>query len=227
LTNIESAGEPGGPHPWRCFHCDEVFNDAGKARKHFGDDITSEPACKIAGFEGGLVAYIRDLERQLETYRAELDPITMAWSAREADHQRRVKDAEQKGYDAGLRDARAEALDLISAAHRFVEDELEQRNGLHFEEGSEGWKAYIAPAREVMDRLGAFINSTPAARAASGPRTVKSLRDALAKFACSCSGRCNEYEHLPAGTASCAFAHATATLRALDDANVEATGRKS
>ena len=30
---------------WRCFHCDEVFDDYEKARKHFGNIPTATPHC--------------------------------------------------------------------------------------------------------------------------------------------------------------------------------------
>lgn len=30
---------------WRCYHCDSVFTDSEKARKHFGNISTAIPKC--------------------------------------------------------------------------------------------------------------------------------------------------------------------------------------
>jgi len=34
------------PHPWRCFHCEEVFSDRAAAREHFGVTLTGVALCQ-------------------------------------------------------------------------------------------------------------------------------------------------------------------------------------
>ncbi len=52
-------------HPWRCFHCDEVFWCPSAAADHFGHSECSTAACQIDAMA------VREMERQLASYRAE------------------------------------------------------------------------------------------------------------------------------------------------------------
>jgi len=43
---FECRFNPVKPSPkWRCFHCNQVFNDAAAAQEHFGDDQHGKPMC--------------------------------------------------------------------------------------------------------------------------------------------------------------------------------------
>ncbi len=86
---------------WRCFHCDEVFHEDFKARQHFGESCDCEPLCQVAGER------FREVERQLAEYQSESDATSKTFYALGADHYRKERDAEQKGYDKGLADAKA------------------------------------------------------------------------------------------------------------------------
>lgn len=89
---------------WRCFHCDEVFTSRQYAAEHFGFDEGATPACKISGHEGHLVTYIRKLEAELASYRAESDSITLAWFAKESEHVQAMLREEEKGFARGVAD---------------------------------------------------------------------------------------------------------------------------
>lgn len=98
--------------PYRCYHCGDTFMGVD-ARNHFGTDQTSDPACKIklAG-EFALLRMLREQEDQLARYRAEDSDVMRSMWAMQDDHRRAVTDAEQKGYDRGLADAKAHPEDL-------------------------------------------------------------------------------------------------------------------
>jgi hypothetical protein len=96
---------------WRCFHCDEVFTDEKCAREHFGDTLEVEPICQVTAER------YREVERQLESYRNESDATSRTFY--DNGHKAAVaeRDAEQKGYDRGIADAKAypETLGLIAS----------------------------------------------------------------------------------------------------------------
>lgn len=83
---------------WRCFHCEEVFADKAKAREHFGHSLLAEAACTIEAKR------LRELEQELERYRAEDSDLDRKYHAMEADHAVAVRRAEEAGYDKGLVD---------------------------------------------------------------------------------------------------------------------------
>lgn len=95
------AHPSGGPREWRCFHCDEVFTEFEAARNHFGDHEMCDPVCSIMARE------IRDMERELERYRAEDSDKDRQFHALQADHRRALRVEEEKGYEKGLRDGEA------------------------------------------------------------------------------------------------------------------------
>lgn len=89
---------------WRCFHCDEVFTSPTHAAIHFGSDCTRTAACQLKSHERHLVDYIRDLEGQVDRYRAEDSSVMRSIYSLEADHQRALICAEEDGYNKGVRD---------------------------------------------------------------------------------------------------------------------------
>ena len=91
---------------WRCFHCASVFRSAREAAIHFGADEAATCAC-VLPHEQHLVEHIRDLERQLDSYRAESDKVMCSIMTLEADHRQALMREEEKGYERGLRDGRA------------------------------------------------------------------------------------------------------------------------
>jgi hypothetical protein len=89
---------------WRCFHCDEVFENRHCAANHFGCDGDATPACKIAGHHGHLVMYIRKLEDDLARCRMDDSDVMRSIMALEADHRQALIRAEEDGYNKGVRD---------------------------------------------------------------------------------------------------------------------------
>lgn len=93
---------------WRCFFCDEVFDDKEAARLHFGNEQMGEPACQISASDGGLLARVRELEATIHRYVIEEHGLDSALASVFADHTRALIRAEQEGYDKGLADGRGE-----------------------------------------------------------------------------------------------------------------------
>lgn len=89
---------------WRCFHCDEVFIRPACAAVHFGNYEIRTPACQLKSHERHLVEYIRDLEAQLDGYRAEDSHVMRSIYTLEADHRQALILAEEDGYNKGVRD---------------------------------------------------------------------------------------------------------------------------
>lgn len=89
---------------WRCFHCDVVFTNPSCAAVHFGSDEAATCAC-VLPHEQHLVEHIRDLEAQLDRYRAEDSSVMRSIYTLEADHRQALIRAEEDGYNKGVRDA--------------------------------------------------------------------------------------------------------------------------
>lgn len=89
---------------WRCFHCDELFTREVDAAEHFGISQSQEPACRIKSHEGHLVHYIRKLETELASYRADDSDIMRAMMVLESDHRQALIRSEEDGYGKGVRD---------------------------------------------------------------------------------------------------------------------------
>jgi hypothetical protein len=102
-----------GRKQWRCFHCDDLFRSPHAAAIHFGSFMDAKPACLLP-HEQHLVEHIRDLERQLDSYRDDRDQIMRAIVTLEGEHARALRDEEEKGYARGLRDALKLAGDNLS-----------------------------------------------------------------------------------------------------------------
>ncbi|CAN7302559.1 hypothetical protein LJR231_001544 [Phyllobacterium sp. LjRoot231] len=86
---------------WRCFHCEEVFTDPAAARDHFGSHEVCEPICCMSA------ADVREMEREIERYRAEDSDKDREMHGMRADHARALINEEEKGYGRGLADGRA------------------------------------------------------------------------------------------------------------------------
>lgn len=93
---------------WRCFHCDDYFDSAHRkeAAEHFGGTLDAAPACKIAQQDGGLVGYIRQQERELESFREEDTPLHRRIASLICEHAGELRREEEKGYARGLADGR-------------------------------------------------------------------------------------------------------------------------
>lgn len=95
-------------HGWTCFHCGETFTTYVTAREHFGTKPSSEAACIIRvslGGERGLLRALRDAEDELATYRDEDTQLMRHLASIQSRHSQALRDAEDAGYDRGLRDA--------------------------------------------------------------------------------------------------------------------------
>lgn len=91
---------------WRCFHCDEVFLSAARAREHFGEDQGALAACQLKGHENDLIAIIRAQERALASYRREDSAVLRAWRSKESENRLAVVHAEETGYGRAVQDIR-------------------------------------------------------------------------------------------------------------------------
>jgi hypothetical protein len=79
-----------------------------EAEHHFGQYDGSVPICQVAA------ETYRALEREVQSYRSECDADTVLFYRLGADHATAARNAEQAGYDRGLKDARYS--DLVEAA---------------------------------------------------------------------------------------------------------------
>jgi len=102
---------------WRCFFCDELFINKEAAAEHFGDWMGCEadvPACKIKAEEGPLITYIRKLHQELQGYYQEDNELfstieKLQFQCTELER-KGFQAAEQRGYDNGVRDMKAQGL---------------------------------------------------------------------------------------------------------------------
>lgn len=101
---------------WRCFHCDAVFRSASEAGIHFGADEAATCAC-VMRHEQHLVEHIRDLEAQLASYRDDRDQIMRSIMMLEGEHAAELRREEEKGYERGVRDMKAQGLCADPQAH--------------------------------------------------------------------------------------------------------------
>ncbi|MGQ2989490.1 MAG: DUF3850 domain-containing protein [Brevundimonas sp.] len=110
------------PPAWRCFHCNETFTSEWRARQHFGANEDAEPACIIAGADGGLLEAMRRAEASAaEAWGLILSESTeaaKAYMSLVGRHAEQNRAAEQAGYDRGIADAKAhpETIGLRPAA---------------------------------------------------------------------------------------------------------------
>jgi hypothetical protein len=85
--------------PWKCFHCDELFEDTQSAADHFGPYTHSKPACQYVERE------LRDLEERLRLYREDDTELHREIRALQSSRGKDIRRAEEQGYARGLRDA--------------------------------------------------------------------------------------------------------------------------
>lgn len=105
---------------WRCFFCDDVFRRRKDAAEHFGCDDACEadvPACKLAAHEGHLITYIRKLENELRRYQTEDSDVMRSIRVLESEQAAALRAAEDRGYDRGVADMKAQGLCPEPARH--------------------------------------------------------------------------------------------------------------
>lgn len=108
---------------WRCFHCDEVFTDADKARDHFGDGEGCDPempACKLNELEGGILKLYREALAEIRSYQDETDLTSKYFYEMGCTHHQALIREEEKGYARGLRDGQnisAQGVSAITIGH--------------------------------------------------------------------------------------------------------------
>ena len=114
LTIMNAYEKP--PQGWTCFHCGETLTTFGAARDHFGADPLCDPACRVkAGEERGLVMALRRAEAELARYRAEDSDADRQFYKMRAEHVVALRQAEEDGYNKGVRDALAEPRPITDA----------------------------------------------------------------------------------------------------------------
>lgn len=99
-------------HGWTCFHCGETFTTEGAARDHFGMEPSDDPGCRVkAGAERGLLMALRKAEAEIWRRRDDDGPVVAAvvdeMRKMQQRHADALRDAEELGYERGLRDGRA------------------------------------------------------------------------------------------------------------------------
>lgn len=114
--------------PYRCFHCDETFEDKELAARHFGTSQIQNPACTID------IAEYRSMEARMIAYNEEDADIHREMGHLRSTHATELKREEETGYARGLADAvkhPAEAMRhafLGSADLEILEDFYEKCN---------------------------------------------------------------------------------------------------
>lgn len=98
---------------WRCFCCDEVFRDFDEASKHFGEDESTGPACRLDELKGGLLAMLREAQAELRRYREEETPMIREVYKLGAEHFELMRCTEERGYGKGL----ADHADIMRSLH--------------------------------------------------------------------------------------------------------------
>jgi hypothetical protein len=117
------------PQSWRCYHCDVVFTNRNHAAEHFGEDESATVACKLSRTDGHFVTLVRELQRELATYRREDNHVLRAWHSREADHADAARRAEEDGYNRGVIEAKKMFQDELAAAERDRDDARRRVDG--------------------------------------------------------------------------------------------------
>lgn len=110
---------------WRCFHCNETFTNPKHAATHFGTDEAATPACKLTQSETHLIAYIRQLERDLTQYRHEDSHILRAIQAKEFEQQQALTQAEEHGYNKGVQEAKQQLKQEIETLRKALQKEYD------------------------------------------------------------------------------------------------------
>jgi hypothetical protein len=114
LAASHSQGIREGPKSWRCFHCDAIFTDEAEALLHFGSREYHDAACTVSPEK------VRDLKRQLLSYREEDTDLHRQIASLESKHHTALQREEEIGYAKGLSDGIREGLEM--AAKKCTED---------------------------------------------------------------------------------------------------------
>ena len=85
--------------PWKCYHCGEVLKTYEAAHCHFGPSQYSKPFCQITPDN------LREMEKELETYRGEDTKLHLEIARLHVEHRAALQREEEKGYARGLKDA--------------------------------------------------------------------------------------------------------------------------
>lgn len=83
---------------WRCFHCDEMFNDPESAMHHFGKSERQEPICFVDQKK------YRDLQVLAASYQDEDTDLHQELRRMRSEHAQALIREEEKGYAKALRD---------------------------------------------------------------------------------------------------------------------------
>lgn len=98
---------------WRCFHCNATFanNAAGRqgAKRHFGG-VDDTPVCKIEEWHYPIAEYVRQLNNELASYRAEDSLIIRAMAGMKMKHEQDIRDAEEAGYAKATADIKKQLV---------------------------------------------------------------------------------------------------------------------
>ena len=108
-NEVPTLDQPRLVSHWRCFHCDEVFEEREAAQEHFGWTDYSKPLCQISRAE------VEQMEFELQRYREEDGPKDRQMAEMESKHAQALREAEEEGYFKGLQDGKhlnAKARDL-------------------------------------------------------------------------------------------------------------------
>lgn len=92
---------------WTCFHCGETFTTVGAARIHFGADQSAQPGCmaKVGlGAERGLLMALRKAEERIAKYMEDDTDLHREIHRMQSQQSDALRDAEEAGYERGLRD---------------------------------------------------------------------------------------------------------------------------
>jgi len=121
MMALDGSAPDAGEKTWRCFHCDEVFDDMCSARHHFGFDPSFEPACRIKGAEGSLLAALRKAEGGLAdawaTIHDESAEAVQAMRAQAGRHHNQLQAAEELGFERGTAQWAKVADDIRHLCH--------------------------------------------------------------------------------------------------------------
>ncbi len=114
------------PGYWCCFHCGETFASsfAGQrlAARHFGAEPDAKPLCQIKAEDGGLARRLRGLEAELTLWKAIANERASDEERQhyaDADKVRRaIIEAEERGFNRGVADMRANGYRLTEERDR-------------------------------------------------------------------------------------------------------------
>lgn len=133
-------------HGWTCFHCGETFTTVGSARAHFGETPLAQPGCMERvrlGAERGLLMALRETESLLARYVEEDTSLHRAMAEAQSRHVKQLLDAEEAGYERGLRDAPLSLNDGIELAakllQRKADDYMQAWSSIAHETGAVEW----------------------------------------------------------------------------------------